>query len=306
MDVTGASYTNIRAGKCDTNTNKCSFSANSASGAKLTAGTTRRNMRDGTLLDSKCMYASIIVKFTGHNGLQNTLKVNTGDKYTNYRGAAPKFMSEGLWADKVLHAAVADVRNADKSYKSLQYTVGTTDSKVKTSLVTTPVTTCRNFEGSTGTPQLCNTAFAFDPKAKKTCPTSNTARCTGLKINDVINDQRAWVSRNKNERDTALANTKPFTGTATVMQLSNGVNAIGTTLLRPAIKTCTTTEECTKAETKTDDTQVYTEAETGASIAEFKDLLPCSSNGQCDTDTGTCVCESEYSGEACETKTASV
>lgn len=309
MDVTGPSYTNIRAGVCDTVTKKCSWTGNSAT-TTLKGGPDRRSKRDGYLMDSKCMYASIIVKFIGHSGRQNTLKINTGDKYTNHRGASPKFESEGLWADKVIHAAVADVRNADKSFKSLQYKVGATDNLVRVSLTNTPDITCRNFEGATtsATPQLCNTAFAFDPKATKSCPSTSDphTRCTGLKLNDVINDQRGWVSRNKNERDTALINMIPFTGTATKMKLSNNVDARGTTFYRASIKTCTTQEGCTAAAAKTDDTQTYPESETGSANAEFKTLFPCSSNGQCDTDTGTCVCNSEYSGESCQTKIATV
>merc|ERR1712146_882223 len=157
-------------------------------------------------------------------------------------------------------------------------------------------------------PLSCATQHLLLILKPRSCPSTSDphTRCTGLKLNDVINDQRGWVSRNKNERDTALINMIPFTGTATKMKLSNNVDARGTTFYRASIKTCTTQEGCTAAAAKTDDTQTYPESETGSANAEFKTLFPCSSNGQCDTDTGTCVCNSEYSGESCQTKIATV
>merc|ERR1711871_779667 len=153
------------------------------------------------MAESGCQSRLGFITFTGTSGKQNTLEIRSGDKFTDYNGAAPRFYSTNLVASDVLHVGVPDIKT-DTGMHCLNIATDATTLIASPSLGACP-TVAPGFTNNQ--PLVLSIDFkvvddgdSFILGSATTADGVDTAY--HVAVNSFLEDHRGWLARDQNER----------------------------------------------------------------------------------------------------------
>merc|ERR1711998_505021 len=219
----------------------------------------------------QCQFPVFVIKFSGSgtSGRQNMLECNVG-AHTNKNGHSPKYSSSGIKACSVIRAGFPEMNKPSlqkKFYYQPYYTKGST--AIRGALMGGKLVEAA--ECSTLVPPMGDQTKTAVNGRDKQLPEGQCLRMQDL--NSRVGDSSVG--------QTLSISVQELSETGDAGEMKHAIRNPGTKLFSQL------------------------EIDTMAIIVgsfDYDEVLPCSNQGSCNSETGKCTCEDGFTGEACETQ----